>query len=94
MDHDGIHVIHAVPSAGEHKGFIKPVVLRSAAFFYSKMPFPENSGLVLGSFHFMSNGPSPEGIRLRAYFVWVTPCMNSCFPVIITDRVGAQDGET
>ena len=68
MEQDGVHVIHAVSSVGEYKGFVKAVVLRSTTFFYSKVPFAENSGLVLGSFHFMSNGPQPRGYTIAIIF--------------------------
>ena len=32
------------------------------------MPFAENSGLVLGSFHFMSNGPQPRRYTVAGIF--------------------------
>ena len=68
MEQDRVHVIHSMSSVGEHKGFVKAVVLRSTTFFYSKMPFAENSGLVLGSFHFMSNSPQPRRYTVAAIF--------------------------
>ena len=49
MEQDGVHVICHVLRE-EYKGFVKAVILRSTTFFYSKMPFAENSGLVLGLF--------------------------------------------